>query len=355
MCARGVDYWKLRSDECRSKSNDSYAYRKHMLLLLQKHIPFDAYCCTLVDPVTLCSIGAVTEQAVEAIHHQILKLEYNESDANQYESLLKDGQHIGRLSDSLKVRSSRRYEEVLRPNHFSDEIRCALVFQERCYGFLTLFKKQQASHPYFSDEDIHRLKIIGPIMAETLRAYYLSIIEVQPSDGGLEQGVMILDRQLTILSLNTMASKTLDSLRKMEGIAAPHLPKPLQVMCAKLLAHRQPSAPLLVPVPEQGYIVVQVSILQSDQEDNLQLAALLNKAAPKDMLSYLMKAYHLTLREQEVVLEIIKGSSTKEIAHFLTISYHTAQDHLKAIFQKVQVSNRNELVWKVFSKYQMEA
>ncbi|MGI2297587.1 helix-turn-helix transcriptional regulator [Paenibacillus sp. GXUN7292] len=354
MKSKGMDYWRLRSDELRSKSNDSYTYRKNMLLLLKEQIPFDAYCCTLVDPVTLCSIGAVTEHSIEAIHHQILKIEYDETDVYSFESLLKDGVYIGRLSDSLGIQRSRRYEEVLKPNHFSDEIRCVLVFQGRCYGFLTLFKKQQATNPFFSNEDIDRLKIIGPIMAEALQAYYLSIIEVQTFEGELEQGVIILDTQLNIISLNSKASKTLDSLRKMEDIAAPYLPKPLQVMCTRLLARHQPSAPLLIPVHEQGYIVAQVSILRSTQENNFQIAVSLNNATPKDMLSYLMKAYHLTLREQEVVLEIIKGSSTKELAQHLMISYHTAQDHLKAVFQKVQVSNRNELVWKLFSKYQME-
>ncbi len=353
MFFKRSDYWRNRSEECKHASNDSYMYRKNILLLLQKHIPFNAYCCTLVDPVTLCSIGAVTEHSIEAIHHQILELEYDETDVNQYQSLLEDELPIRRLSDSLRVQRSRRYEEVLRPNDFSDEIRCALIFQGRCYGFLTLFIKQQTNHPFFSDEDIDLLKIVCPIMAEALQAYYLSVIELQTFDDEMEQGVIILDQQLTITSLNSRAEKILTSLRKMEDIAAPYLPKPLQVMCTKLLAHHQSSTPLLIPVPEQGYIVVQVSILQSMQGDNFQIAASLNKAPPKDMLSYLIRAYHLTSREQEVVLEIIKGNSTKEIAQYLAISYHTAQDHLKAIFQKVQVSNRNELVWKLFSKYQI--
>lgn len=353
MVFKGSDYWRRRSEACKHTSKNSYMYRKNILLLLQEHMPFDAYCCTLVDPVTLCSIGAITEHSIEAIHYQILELEYDETDVNQYESLLESELPIGRLSDSLGVQRSRRYEEVLRPNDFSDEIRCALIFQGRCYGFLTLFKKQQSTHPFFSDEDIDQLKIVGPLMAEALQTYYLAVIEMQSFDDETEQGVIILDQQLTIKSLNARAAKILTSLRKMEDISAPYLPKPLQVMCTKLLAHRQMSTSLLIPIPEQGYIVVQVSILQPMQEDAFLIAASLNKATPKDMLFYLIQAYHLTSREQEVVLEIIKGNSTKEIAQFLAISYHTAQDHLKAIFQKVKVSNRNELVWKLFSKHQL--
>lgn len=55
-----------------------------------------------------------------------------------------------------------------------------------------------------------------------------------------------------------------------------------------------------------------------------------------------------------MVFEIIKGIPTKEIAYNLGISHYTVQDHLKVIFQKVNVSNRNELVWKIFSRFQLD-
>ncbi len=67
-----------------------------------------------------------------------------------------------------------------------------------------------------------------------------------------------------------------------------------------------------------------------------------------------MMAYNLTSREKEVVFEIIKGIPTKEIAQHLAISNYTVQDHLKAIFQKVDVTNRYELVWKLFSRFQLD-
>jgi DNA-binding CsgD family transcriptional regulator len=57
-----------------------------------------------------------------------------------------------------------------------------------------------------------------------------------------------------------------------------------------------------------------------------------------------MRAWVLTPREREVARLVIDGLSTDEIAAALFISSHTARDHLKAIFSKVGVTHRRDLV-----------
>ncbi len=69
------------------------------------------------------------------------------------------------------------------------------------------------------------------------------------------------------------------------------------------------------------------------------------------MLTFLLTAYHLTPREKDVITEIMKGIPTKDIAHNLGISSYTVQDHLKLIFQKVDVRDGNELIWKLFTRF----
>ena len=48
----------------------------------------------------------------------------------------------------------------------------------------------------------------------------------------------------------------------------------------------------------------------------------------------------LSKRETQVMLELIKGKSNREIAEALEISINTLKSHLKKIFGKLKVENR---------------
>ena len=52
----------------------------------------------------------------------------------------------------------------------------------------------------------------------------------------------------------------------------------------------------------------------------------------------------LTPREMEVLNQLAKGLANKEIADVLTITEHTAKDHLKSILAKLRVADRTEAV-----------
>ncbi len=52
----------------------------------------------------------------------------------------------------------------------------------------------------------------------------------------------------------------------------------------------------------------------------------------------------LTPREAEIVEQVVTGASTSQIAKQLFISTHTVRNHLKAIFKKLNVHSRGDLV-----------
>jgi DNA-binding NarL/FixJ family response regulator len=54
----------------------------------------------------------------------------------------------------------------------------------------------------------------------------------------------------------------------------------------------------------------------------------------------------LTDKETEVLTELARGYSYKEVAIRLDISHHTVADHVKAIYRKLSVNSRSEAVFE---------
>ena len=81
------------------------------------------------------------------------------------------------------------------------------------------------------------------------------------------------------------------------------------------------------------------------------IAIILEPARPAEVASLILLAYALTERETQVAQLVLKGSSTEDIAEALTISELTVQQHLKAIFDKVGVRSRRDLVAQVFARH----
>jgi DNA-binding NarL/FixJ family response regulator len=82
-----------------------------------------------------------------------------------------------------------------------------------------------------------------------------------------------------------------------------------------------------------------------------QTALVIEPARAAEIAPLIVTAYELSGREQEIVQLIARGVATNDIASTLFLSPHTVRDHIKAIFEKVGVSSRGELVAKVFAEH----
>jgi DNA-binding CsgD family transcriptional regulator len=80
-------------------------------------------------------------------------------------------------------------------------------------------------------------------------------------------------------------------------------------------------------------------------------ALTIEPAKSSQIAPIIVEAYSLTPREQEITRAVARGLSNVEIAGELFLSPHTVRDHLKAIFAKVGVGSRGELVAKLFAEH----
>lgn len=94
------------------------------------------------------------------------------------------------------------------------------------------------------------------------------------------------------------------------------------------------------------WLVVRASVL-ADAPD-AQVAVMIEPARPHELAPLVADAYGLTEREREVTRLVALGLQTNAIAARMHLSSWTVQDHVKAIFEKVGVVTRGELVARVF-------
>lgn len=78
------------------------------------------------------------------------------------------------------------------------------------------------------------------------------------------------------------------------------------------------------------------------------MAIILHPAREPEVAAVIVAAYGLSAREREVTRLVLQGRSTEDIAQHMHVSAYTVQDHLKAIFDKVGVRSRRELVAELF-------
>jgi len=101
----------------------------------------------------------------------------------------------------------------------------------------------------------------------------------------------------------------------------------------------------------EGYILKNASIVQLSQsiDEVMNGGASLSPSIALKVMRYFSTQtqpnnYHLTLKETEVLKHLSKGLSYKMIADQMGISYFTVNNHVKKIYEKLQVHSLGEAV-----------
>jgi DNA-binding CsgD family transcriptional regulator len=317
--------------------------------ILARAVPFEGVCVVTMDPATLVPTDAVVENGPPtATYPRLKEIEFRGEDFNALRSLALSDCHAVTLSHVTGgvLDRSERHREVMGPSGFGDELRAVLVDGHTTWGALALLRGSDRAP--FSPADAALVAAVTQQLAEGLRrAMLLDHAATGVADGEDAAGVLVLAPNGSTTFTDEVAAGWIDELGG--NGAVPPVVTAVASRARTVVAgpaHDGPIARARVRAASGRWLVVRASVLAD--EPGAQVAVMIEPARPHDLAPLVADAYRLTEREREVTQLVARGLPTDAIAACLHLSSWTVQDHLKAIFEKVGVATRGELVARMF-------
>jgi DNA-binding CsgD family transcriptional regulator len=336
---------------------DSRTFRVEAVKQLRKVIPLDASFFATADPATLLFTGAVLDDVLTHATSQFLENELLKDDSVKFARLARGRSPVDSLGVATRGELARspRYREILAPMDLGDELRAALVVGSKCWGFMCLHRER--SSPNFTPAEAAYLAKLTPHLAEGLRTALLigdAREAFLPPEG---PGLVLLADDLSLAAITPAAEGWLAEVAKSDWPSALELPGAVYAVAARLLAlERGDHTPTdLMPrirlrTTSGRWLVLHASRLRAAESEG-RIAVIFEEARPSEIAPLIVDAYGLTKREGEVTQLVLRGLSTAEVSEELHITPNTVRDHFKAIFDKVGVRSRRELVGQVFAQH----
>jgi DNA-binding CsgD family transcriptional regulator len=334
---------------------DSRTLRIEIMKRLRTVIPIDVSFFTTTDPATLLFTGAVVDDILMSATPQFLENEFLQNDVNKLAWMVSSNTPVMNLVQATEgeLERSLRYREILTPLSLGDELRAALITGGICWGFMCMHRDQAS--PHFTFTEAAYLARLTPHFAEGLRTALLlgSTTSTQVPD---EPGLLLLAEDLSILAITQAAEHWLAEVAEADWPRKQALPYAVSAVVGRMLALEQntDAQPDLMPrvrlrTASGHWLVLHASRL-SGLSTQRQIAVIFEVARPAEIAPLIVLAYDLSKRESEIMQLVVRGLSTTEISATFHISSNTVQDHLKAIFEKVGVRSRRELVGQIFAQ-----
>jgi DNA-binding CsgD family transcriptional regulator len=336
---------------------DSRTFRVETVKRLRKLIPVDASFFATADPATLLFTGAVVDDVLARATPRFVENEFMQEDAVKFARLARGRSPVGTLGAATRGELARspRYQEILAPMDLGDELRAALVVGSKCWGFMCLHRER--SSPNFTPAEAAFLAKLTPHVAEGLRTALLigdARVASPPPDG---PGLLLLGDDLSLAAVTPAAEGWLTEVAMSDWPSSSELPEAVYAVAARLLALERGSGhalPDLMPrtrlrTASGRWLVLHASRLRAADTEG-RIAVIFEEARPAEIAPLIVDAYGLTKREGEITKLVLRGLSTAEVSGELHITPNTVRDHFKAIFDKVGVRSRRELVGQVFAQ-----
>jgi DNA-binding CsgD family transcriptional regulator len=336
---------------------DSTTFRVEAVRRLRKAIPTDVSFFATADPATMLFTSAVRDDVLAQATSLFLEREFLKDDPIQFTRLARANSPVDSLGMATKgglVRSPR-YQEILAPIDLGDELRAVLKVGSKCWGFMCLHRER--SGPDFTPAEAAFLAKLTPHLAEGLRAALLlgDSRSASPQPDG--PGLVLLADDLSLVAITPAAEGWLAEIAESNWPTSLELPDAVYAVAARLLALERGghTPPDLMPrirlrTASGRWLVLHASRLRATGAKG-QMAVIFEEARTSEIAPLIVDAYGLTRREGEITQLVLRGLSTAEVSEELHITPNTVRDHFKAIFDKVGVRSRRELVGQVFAQH----
>lgn len=320
---------------------------------LRELVPFDGAGWFATDPATLLGTSAVRAENIEPAHCAAYwERECLVEDVLLFRDVARSSPGVATLYDATGNRpvSSARYREFLAPQGFGDELRAAFRLGDTTWGVLALHRER--SRTPFTAADRAHVQQIAPVVAGALRAFAAERGGPAALDG---PGTALFDDRGSLLSLDARAERLFEEIGGPGWNAFPASMTPVHAVTARAtavaLGRDQGPAAIRLRAASGRWLVLHASRLFGPDGSPGPTAVTVEPARSEQIAPIIVAAYALTPREQQVTRGVARGLSSQEIAAELFLSPHTVRDYLKAIFLKVGVSSRGELVAKLFAEH----
>jgi DNA-binding CsgD family transcriptional regulator len=319
---------------------------------LQAAVPGEALLLLRTDPTTLLPTDGVVEALPPGLCKPFWDNELLEQDFNKFVALARSGMPAATLRAATggELSRSRRYLTMYRPLGVSDELRVSLTARDgSCWGIAQLVRTAGGT---FSERERDLLAAAAPAMAGLLRQAFAAGPTRAAAFG---PALVILDRNGEIDSITPEAKEWLAELADGSGTGMAPVPEPVYVVAGRARAARSgvggEPACAQVRSAAGGWLHLHATCLETTVDSRDTVAVVITPAQVPDLVPLLALGYRLTQREQQVLRFLARGMTTSEITARLGISAHTVRDHIKALFGKVGVRSRAELVARIFAQH----
>ena len=325
-----------------------------VLTLLRRLVSFDAAFFATADPETLLFTGVYVEEPLGASTPLFLANEFGASDVNKFALLATSRTLVASLDQATSGDrwASDRFRDIMRPLGLGDELRAALVVAGQCWGYLCLHR---ADHPLgFSGPEVAVVGRVVPHIAFGLREALLINGSGKTAMAGTP-GVVLLDDDLALVASTEQAEHLMALI--VEGRStARELPFAVYSVASALRAVEGGTAApgsvpsTLVRAATGQWLRLHASRLSGPSGER-RIGVVVEPVEARVTAPLLLLAHGLSPREAQVATLVLRGAATTVIADTLHITGNTVQDHLKAVFDKVGVHSRRDLVGHILGQH----